>query len=356
MKSHATSRKNLLRRQLGLVVILFAGFAASLGLYHFFNYTEARRTGDEFLRRASVRHALINESIRGYEECLHNLKNLFTNSEDVSPAEFTATALDIRTRHRGIQALQWVPVIPGDLRAETEAWARREIAPSYTFTERGPDGSLVPAADRPAYHPILYTDPVAGNEAALGFDLRVGPSRDDLARSLESRALVLTRKIRLVQEDPGVDRYGVIMACPVFIETAGQPPQLRGFVQIVFKIDSMLEQSWLSYPANALDTLVLDLTQPARHRSVSLQPSRLPVSRRASFARSLATVLARHPPRHPLHRRPHLGLLLRPVHRLVRRTIQLLPASRPLRQPPLPSASFSPPPPPLPLPPPPLAP
>ena len=147
MKSHATSRKNLLRRQLGLVVILFAGFAASLGLYHFFNYTEARRTGDEFLRRASVRHALINESIRGYEECLHNLKNLFTNSEDVSPAEFTATALDIRTRHRGIQALQWVPVIPGDLRAETEAWARREIAPSYTFTERGPDGSLVPAAD-----------------------------------------------------------------------------------------------------------------------------------------------------------------------------------------------------------------
>ncbi|HEY9247490.1 MAG TPA: CHASE domain-containing protein, partial [Rariglobus sp.] len=143
----------------------------------------------------------------------------------------------------------------------TEAWARREIAPSYEFTERLPDGRLVRAADRPVHQPILYTEPLTGNEPALGFDLTVGPSRNDLDRSVRTRNLVVTRKIRLVQENPDANRFGVIMACPVF-QTANDREQLIGFVQIVFKIDDMMDQSWVNYPTTALDILILDLTKP----------------------------------------------------------------------------------------------
>ena len=262
MKPHATSGKNLLRHHLGLMIVVLAGFTGSLALYHFAHYTEHRRVQDEFFRRASVRHALISESIHGYEECLYNLRNLFVSSDDVTPAEFRATTRDIRTRHRGIQALQWVPVVPDSRRAEVEAWARREIAPFYAFSERSPDGQLVPAATRPVYNPILYIEPMAGNEPALGFDLTVGPSRHDLDRSLRTRELVMTRKIRLVQEKPGVSRFGVIMACPVF-QTVEGAEKLIGFVQIVFKLDDMLDQSWINYPATTLDTLIVDITRPA---------------------------------------------------------------------------------------------
>ncbi|HEY9250740.1 MAG TPA: hypothetical protein VIO38_16485, partial [Rariglobus sp.] len=90
MKSHATSGKKTWRRQLGFVVVLLAGFIASLILYRLAHYAESRRIEEEFFRRASVRHALIGENIRGYEECLYNLRNLFANSDDVTPAEFAA--------------------------------------------------------------------------------------------------------------------------------------------------------------------------------------------------------------------------------------------------------------------------
>ncbi|MEZ0217293.1 MAG: CHASE domain-containing protein [Rariglobus sp.] len=263
MKPHAPHRKHLLRRRLGLLVVLAVGFAASLGLYYYTYSSERSRATEEFTRRASARHALISERIRGYEECLYNLRNLFENSEEVTPAEFASTTRDIRTRHNGIQALQWVPIVPAARRTEIETWARREVAAFYSFTERGPDGKLIPAGERPVHRPILYTEPLAGNEPALGFDLMVGPSREDLDRAISSRALIMTRKIRLVQETSSIDRFGVIMACPVFrADAAG--PRLVGIAQIVFKVDDMVGQSWVDYPAHTLDTLVLDLTQPSQ--------------------------------------------------------------------------------------------
>ena len=88
----ATAGKHPLRRQPGLVFVLLAGLAASLTLYWFVDYTERHRASEEFYRRAAVRHALISETVRGFEECLYNLRNLFANSEEVTPAEFRAAA------------------------------------------------------------------------------------------------------------------------------------------------------------------------------------------------------------------------------------------------------------------------
>ena len=278
MKSHANHRKNLLRRRLGLLIILTVSLGCSLGLSYYVEQTERAQANEEFVRRASARHALISERVRGYEECLYNLRNLFANSEDVTPVEFAATTRDIRTRHPGIQALQWVPVVPAARRAEIEAWARREIAPFFAFTERSANGSLIPAGERPFHHPILYTDPLAGNEPALGFDLIVGPSRPDLARSIENQELVMTRKIRLVQEKPDAPHFGVIMACPVFRPDSSGHFVHIGFVQVVFKINDMIGQSWIDYPSHTLDTLVLDTTPGIQESETFIYSRRASVS------------------------------------------------------------------------------
>ena len=259
MKHHAPRRKHLLRRRLGLAVVLSVGFACSLGLYHYVYSTEVARATDEFSRRAAWRHALIGERVRGYVECLYNLRNLFANSEEVTPAEFASTTRDIRTRHTGILALQWVPVIKSDQKASVETWAKREIASFFRITERDAAGSLAPAGERANYLPILYTDPLVGNEPALGYDLTTAPTYPDLHRAIESRSLVMTRKFRLVQEQEGSNRFGVVMACPVFNEST---QELLGLVQIVFRIDDMIGLSWVDYPAVTLDTLVLDATKP----------------------------------------------------------------------------------------------
>lgn len=262
MKSYPVSGKHLLGRQLVLICILLAGFAGSFALYRFVQYTECRRISEEFTRRAAIRHALIGESLRGYEECVYNLRNLFANSDHVTPAEFRAATRDIRTRHLGIQAVQWAPAVTSARRAEVEAWARRSVHPDFAITELGPDKRPVPAAPRDVHHPILYTDPLDGNEPALGFDLTVAPSQADLARALNERTVIMTRKIRLVQEQPDSDRFGVIMASPVFRETDGRE-EFQGFVQIVFRVDDVLGLSWIHYPGSVMETLILDLSAPA---------------------------------------------------------------------------------------------
>lgn len=259
-RTQQSSRKIRLLRHSGLVLLVATALAGSFALYQFSNYTEHRRVREEFFRRATVRHALIGENIRGYEECLYNLRNLFANSEDVTTSEFASTARDILARHKGIQALQWVPVVASDRRAEVEDFARREILPDYRFTQRNAAGDLVTADGRPVHYPILYSYPVAGNEPALGFDLTVGPSRADIDRSLVTKGLVMTRKINLVQKEAGSPVAGVIMICPVYQPHDGSD-RLIGFVQVVFKIRDMLSQSWNAYPANALDTLVMDATE-----------------------------------------------------------------------------------------------
>ena len=251
--------KIIVRRHLGMITVVLVGLIGSLALYHFARYAEQQRVQEEFFRRAAVRHALISEKIHDYEECVYNVRTLFANSDNVTPAEFQAATQDILTRHQGIQALQWVPVVPDSHRAEFEAWARREIAPSYRITERAGDGPLMAAITRPEYRPILYAEPLAGNEPALGFDLAVGPTSPDLARSVRTRSLVMTRKIHLLQEKAGAHPFGVIMACPVF-QTEKGVERLLGFVQIVFELDDMLGQSWINYPAFTLDTLILDKT------------------------------------------------------------------------------------------------
>jgi CHASE1-domain containing sensor protein len=131
------------------LIILTVGLASTAGLSRYVEQTERTQANEEFVRRASARHALISERVRGYEECLYNLHNLFANSEDVTPAAFATTTRDIRTRHPAIQALQSVPVVPAARRAEIDTRARAEIAASFAFTERGPTAGSSPRARAP---------------------------------------------------------------------------------------------------------------------------------------------------------------------------------------------------------------
>ena len=254
-----------LRRNSVIAFVLLVGVAGSLALREVVRNGEVERLEKDFARRALVRKTLIQESLKGYEECVYNLRTLFENSEEVTPAEFAAAADDLRRRHRQILAIEWLPRVPREKKAEFEAAARARISPSFQITQRNASGQPVPATDRDAYFPILYLDRMEGNEAAFGYDAYTGPTRPDLDAAIRNRAPTLTRKIRLIQDEGGPPRYGVIIACPIFgnVNRLGSPvpnDSLAGFVQIVLRLDEMLGDSWQTYTASSVDTLVLDMT------------------------------------------------------------------------------------------------
>jgi PAS domain S-box-containing protein len=232
----------------------------SITLYLFVRETEIARLTEEFNRRAAGRHALIKEGLRGYEECIYNLRSLFANSDEVTPEEFNSAAIDIRSRRPDIQAIEWVPVVSSAERTKIELFARQQISPDFTVKDRSPDGHWSPAATRDIYYPILYINPIKGNEAALGYDLGVADNRRDLAAAIKSHTLTMTGKVRLVQSGDATDQFSLIMGCPVFQTDEKNRETFIGLVQILFRLDDMIGQSWRSYSSNVMDTLIEDVS------------------------------------------------------------------------------------------------
>src|SRR5207302_1902934 len=110
-------------------------------------------------------------------------------------------------------------------RAEFEQRARDDGLRGFAITERDAAGELRVAGPRASYVPVLYTEPVAANRAAFGFDVTSNPARRDaLDRAARSGQLAATRRIDLVQ-DGGVSRPGVLLVAPVFARGGGA---LRG--------------------------------------------------------------------------------------------------------------------------------
>jgi PAS domain S-box-containing protein len=255
MNPSAPSR--LMRRRLIIAGVILLGVAISI-----FGHVRARHREDarimaDFARRAQIRNALTESVINNFEARLFGLRHLYISSDDVTREEFARSAREILERYGGITALQWVPIVPAAARAGLEAAATAELGRPFEFTARNAAGQLVrsPAADE--HLPILYVEPFAGNEPTLGFDLTFGPTTETLARARRSGRMATSPLFRLVQE-PADARNGVVFIWPVYGHTPGGDRELLGFVQGVFRVREMLEESFKLQPGQALDALYLD--------------------------------------------------------------------------------------------------
>ena len=69
------------------------------------------------------------------------------------------------------QALEWIPRVFHEQRAEFEAAAVNDDFKNFEFSERTPEGDMVRRSKQSEYFPVYFLKPLAGNEPAVGFDL-----------------------------------------------------------------------------------------------------------------------------------------------------------------------------------------
>ena len=122
-------------RNLTLACIVSLGVAFSLIAFFLTRGAERDRVEQEFDWRTRVHLQALRTNVERFEECLYTLRDLFQSNARVDYAEFQRTALDLRRRHRGVQQLQWVPVVRAQDRAEFEALARKTVFPSHEIIE-----------------------------------------------------------------------------------------------------------------------------------------------------------------------------------------------------------------------------
>lgn len=229
--------------------------------------SERDRIDDEVTRKVEREISELVRGVERYSSMLTSLQVFFESSDQVEFDEFEYFSSRILTLGAGVQAVEWVPSVQGlNERRELEKRFGAKL-PDFSFKVRSSDKTLATAAEEDReYLPIIFAVPAESNRSVIGYDLAVGPTIQFLRRAESSRKIVATDAFQLLQAPE--NSPGWILMAPVFERTgggkAGASPELRGFVQIVLRVEPMIDSITTAGPAQMLDFAILDATTGAR--------------------------------------------------------------------------------------------
>lgn len=231
---------------LGIVALLCGGISLSLYGFYYLQHEEDIHVGDVFINEMDNRYASLDRELNLHKEFLLGLKGLYDASEYVSRTEFDSYVRPALERIGGLQAVEWIPYVPADKKDAYEAKVRNEGFPQFRFTERNEQKQMIPVSERRAYYPVYYVTPMAGNEAAFGFDLGSSSTRlQTLEQSRDTGEVLVTPRITLVQEKG--KQAGVLQVVPIYTgnpqNVAERRKALTGFVLGVHRIGDIVSYS-----------------------------------------------------------------------------------------------------------------
>src|SRR5690242_598640 len=192
---------------------------------------------------------VLQEHRNGSEDLLRTLRALFFQNPKLGRQLFTNAVQDLAIRMDGMQGIGWAPRVPNAERKAFERAARQEGLPGFQIVEgdltHQPGERPTPAPEHPEYFPLLFIEPLAGNQVALGYDLASQPAMQNLLlRTHQVGAAEVSEPVRLPYH--GKVKTGVVAAMPVYYPefapatTEERIRQTQGFVVAVFIIDELM--------------------------------------------------------------------------------------------------------------------
>ncbi len=164
---------------------------------------ERKRLETEFQRQSDSLAYALQIELKNHEAMLSATGGFYDASSFVNRTEFQQFARRIGSGHEDLIALEWVPLIKSERREVFENRGEADFGPSFQISEwTEKQDVIVIAAERKEYLPILYIEPMAENEKAVGYDILSNPvAKEAVIRARDSGNLATTAPIRLVQGD-----------------------------------------------------------------------------------------------------------------------------------------------------------
>jgi len=254
---------------------LVLSVAASAHLYHWERQAAANEFESRFQLDAQEILGAIRRELGSDLQTLRALGALYEASERVTRQEFRAFVGKLLESNGTLQALEWIPRVHLADRARYEESARPAMA-GFEITERGADGSLIPAPPREVYYPVYFVEPLAGNETAAGFDLGSEPvRRQALERARDTGQMAASGPLVLIQET--TEQYAFLACLPIYqagaptLTTDQRRSSLQGFVLGVWRFGEMVDKALSQFSLPEIDLWVSDTTDPAE--GLPLYPS-----------------------------------------------------------------------------------
>jgi len=189
---------------------------------------------------------------------LWGIISFYNSSEFVTRGEFGVYVKPLLKNHPFIQAFEWVPRIDYSEREGFENITRAlGYAEFHIFASSGPSDM------KQEYFPVHYSEPLPGNEQALGFDLTSDP-----------QLLRLTNTARDTGRAVSASRFGpvpnarsqsdLIILAPFY--NGGKNPErteerrehLKGFVLGIYRVQDMIDEMLSPYIPKGMNLTVYE--------------------------------------------------------------------------------------------------
>ncbi|WBV44277.1 diguanylate cyclase domain-containing protein [Pseudoroseomonas cervicalis] len=255
-----SNRARWLRRAAHGVLLL--GLTTTLLLWNAATVSLQRQQQRQFQDATQHASRMLGERLLRSLEVLAGFRALFEVSDQVTRADFHrhARALRLTERFPGVIAVQYAPLVQQEERAGFEAATRGDISLDPVGY---PDYAIHPAGERDVYLPVLYNEPMAGNESAFGHDTAAEPSRRRvMERSRDTGEPMATGPLELLQGQTGfLVRHAVYRrGMPLWTveqRRAAFSGQVSGVFRTAELLSPLLQPQLAEYRVRVLDRGVL---------------------------------------------------------------------------------------------------
>ena len=226
-----------------VIIVIVVGIALSLVAFAATKQHYRDQADAEFSVDATGYANLI---VDGFAQAIFAIESVgayYSASQSVNAEQFETFVSPMLQRFPTIKALGWVPRVTPAIRSEFEQQAQADH-PGFRITEVGPDKGLVPASERTAYFPVRLIRPIAGNEAAIGFDIYSNPIRQAaIDAAINTGRTTSTARIRLVQETG--QQFSFLIINPVYGRKDAETGEetVRGVASAVYRIGDGVERA-----------------------------------------------------------------------------------------------------------------
>ena len=277
----AEPRERWKPRMIRVALPLLLTLLALATTFFFVFRAEKARVQLAFDNQAAGIERLLREYMHNVLDNTQALSDLFQSAEGISREEFSQIAVSLIRRHPEIQALEWLPRVAQAELSGFEQQLRALGFAQFRVTERMPDGSFKPVAERNEYFPILYVEPWADNESIFGLDSMSNPiSKASKEWARTNRKGSASQGLKLAQRDD--KEVGVLLSIPVFDSRKANagPDELAGFVSAVLLPARMVESAMQDRDRALFGVTLRDLNSlPAGSDLLFNQPVAHPVHR-----------------------------------------------------------------------------
>ncbi|MEN6458321.1 MAG: CHASE domain-containing protein [Thermoguttaceae bacterium] len=267
------------KRRLPVIWTVLGGVAFSVTAFFAVRWWESRDIEKAFRLAAEDRAVAIKGTFETELAMLELIRTGLMTDGKIDRAEFGEILQPFRSRTRSIMAVEWLPRVRGDQRAEFEAAARRDGFPQFRITEPVKGGRMGPVANRDEYFPIYYSGPVAVDQAIEGYDVASEPVRkESLMLARDTGKTVASGRILMVQDS--ARRDGFLVVLPLYERgkpvgtVAERRKNLWGFVLGVFRPDQMFAAAISKLQPEGIDICLIDPSSPNRDYSFNSHRSR----------------------------------------------------------------------------------